>query len=152
MKGKIIVVAGILIVGIAVAALVFLLPQQGGMTAVTVPDVKFVSFDADRKDITVGEKANMIYNVQNFEERAIADARVTISIESAGYEQFLSIQNQTTVLTSLPAKDAATGEIRVPITATGSPAKEAVYVVKGILFVEGVQTDVRQLELRIHQQ
>ena len=152
MKGKIIVVAGILIVGIAVAALVFLLPQQDRMTAITVPNVKFVSFDADRKDITVGETANMIYNVQNFEERAIADARVTISIESAGYEQFLSIQNQTTVLTSLPAKDAATGEIRVPITATGSPAKEAVYVVKGILFVEGVQTDVRQLELRIHQQ
>jgi hypothetical protein len=40
----------------------------------------------------------------------------------------------------------------VPITATGSPAKEAVYVVKGILVVEGVQTDVRELELKIHQQ
>ena len=152
MKGKIIVVAGILIVGIAVAALVFLLPQQDRMTAITVPNVKFVSFDADRKDITVGETTNIIYNVQNYEERAIADARVTISIESPGYEQFLSIQNQTTVLTSLPAKDAATGEIRVPITATGSPAKEAVYVVKGILLVEGVQTDVRELELKIHQQ
>ena len=152
MIGKIIIVAAVVIVGIAAAVLVFLIPQQDGMTAITVPNVKFVSFDADRKDITVGETANMIYNVQNFEERAIADARVTISIESAGYEQFLSIQNQTTVLTSLPAKDAATGEIRVPITATGSPAKEAVYVAKGILFVEGVQTDVRQLELRIHQQ
>ena len=152
MIGKIIIVAGVLIVGIAVAALVFLMPQEGGMTAVTVPNVKFVSFDADRKDITVGETTNMIYNVQNFEERAITDARVTILIESAGYGQFLSIQNQTILLSPLPAKDAATGEIRVPITATGSPAKEAVYVVKGILVVEGVQSDVRELELKIHQQ
>lgn len=152
MIGKIIIVAGVLIVGIAVAALVFLMPQEGRMTAVTVPNVKFVSFDADRKDITVGETTNMIYNVQNFEERAITDARVTILIESAGYGQFLSIQNQTILLSPLPAKDAATGEIRVPITATGSPAKEAVYVVKGILVVEGVQSDVRELELKIHQQ
>ena len=151
MIGKIIVVAAVLIVGIAVAALVFFMPQPDGMNA-TVPDVKFVSFDADRKDITVGETTNIIYNVQNFEERAIANARVTISIESPGYDQFLSIQNQTTLLTSLPAKDAATGEIRVPITAIGSPAKEAVYVVKGILMVEGVQSDVRELELKIHQQ
>src|SRR5688500_14265625 len=36
--GKIIIVAGVLIVGIAVAALVFLMPQEGGMTAVTVPN------------------------------------------------------------------------------------------------------------------
>jgi hypothetical protein len=150
--GKIVIIAVVLIVGIAVAALVFLMPQQDGMTAVTVPNVKFVSFDVDRKDITMGETTNMIYNVQNFEERAIADARVTILIESPGYEQFLSIQNQTIVLTPLPAKDAATGEVRVPITATGSPAREAVYVVKGILIVEGVQTDVRELELKIHQQ
>ena len=152
MLGKIIVAAAVIIVGTAVAALVFLMPQQGQFNVTTVPNVKFVSFDADRKDITVGETTNIIYNVQNFEERAIADARVTILIESAGYEQFLSIQNQTTVLTQLSAKDAATGEIRVPITATGSPAKEAVYVVKGILVVEGVQTDVRELELKIHQQ
>ena len=152
MIGKFIIVAAVLIVGISAAALVFLGPQENKMNATTVPDVKFVSFEADRKDIAVGETTNMVYNVQNFEERSIADARVTISIESPGYEQFLSIQNQTTLLTSLPAKDAATGEIRVPITATGSPAKEAVYVVKGILVVEGVQTDVRELELKIHQQ
>jgi hypothetical protein len=65
------------------------------MNAVSVPNVKFVSFDADKKDITVGETTDIIYNVQNFEERAIPDTRVTILIESAGYEQFLSRQNQT---------------------------------------------------------
>jgi hypothetical protein len=150
--GKIIIVAAVLIVGIAAAALVLFIPQQDRMNATNVPDVKFVSFDADRRDITVGETANIIYNVQNFESRAIADATVTISIESPGYDQFLSIQNQTTLLTSLSAKDAATGETTVPITATGSPAKEAVYVVRGILLVEGVQSDVRELELKINQQ
>jgi hypothetical protein len=70
------------------------MPQGGRMNAITVPNVKFVSFDADRKDITVGEMTNMIYNVQDFEERAIRDARVIIFVESTGYEQFLSIQNQ----------------------------------------------------------
>ena len=55
------------------------------------------------------------------------------------------------MLPPLLAKDAATGETRVPITATGSPAKEAIYVVRGILLVEGVESDVRELELKIRQ-
>lgn len=37
------------------------------------------------------------------------------------------------------------------IVASGSPAKEALYVVKGVLLAEGQQTDIREFELRIRQ-
>lgn len=48
-------------------------------------------------------------------------------------------------------KDARTGEIKVSVTAIGSTAKVAVYVLKGI-FVEQTQSDVREFRLTIHQQ
>jgi hypothetical protein len=49
------------------------------------------------------------------------------------------------------SKDARTGEQRVAIHANSLPAKEAVYDVKGVLLVEGKQSDVRGFELRIRQ-
>jgi hypothetical protein len=48
-------------------------------------------------------------------------------------------------------KDSQTGQNQVTITATNSPAIEATYTVKGVLYVEGVQTDVRELDLKIRQ-
>jgi hypothetical protein len=48
-------------------------------------------------------------------------------------------------------KDARTGEVKDSITATGSPAIEAAYAVKGIVFVKGTQTDIKELPLTIRQ-
>ncbi len=42
-----------------------------------------------------------------------------------------------------------TGQMQVVISAAGAPAKEAVYTVKGVLFIEGKQSDVREFELRV---
>jgi hypothetical protein len=42
--------------------------------------------------------------------------------------------------------------MEVVISAAGAPAKEAVYTVKGVVFIEGRQSDVREFELRIRQQ
>jgi hypothetical protein len=42
--------------------------------------------------------------------------------------------------------------MEVVISAAGAPAKEALYTVKGILFIEGNQSDVREFELRVRQQ
>jgi hypothetical protein len=127
--------------------------QGGGATMIAAaPNVKFVSFNVDRKDIKVGETTNVFYNVQNFEERAIDDTKVMIMIEPSGYEPYLSISNQTVDLPQLLGKDAATGEIKVSISAKSAPAKEGVYVVKGVLLVEGIQIDVKQFEMKIHQQ
>ncbi len=150
--GKI-MVAGVIIAVVAITAVIVFSMQQGsgGANVAAAPNVKFVSFDADRKGIKVGEATNMFYNVQNFEERAIEDARVTIMIEPSGFEPYLSISNQTVDLPQLLGKDAATGEIKVSITAKSTPAKEAVYVVKGVLLVEGIQTDTKQFELKISQ-
>jgi hypothetical protein len=113
------------------------------------PNVKFMTFEVDKQKIAVGESANVLINVQNSEDKVIDDARVVMTIEPSGYEPYLSISNSTIELPMFLGKDARTGEIKVSITATGSPAKEAVYVVKAMVFVDQTQSDVRELRLTI---
>ena len=137
-----------LIVAIAIAVIVFSMPAHRNPG---IPNVKFTEFTPDKTDIKVGESAKILFNVQNLEMRPIIDAQVIIVIEPSGYQPYLTIQNQTTQLPGLHGKDARTGEMQIAINAAGAPAKEAVYTVKGVLFVEGKQSDVKQFELRIKQ-
>jgi hypothetical protein len=138
-----------LVVVIAVAIIVFSMPMQ---TNSDVPNVKFTEFTPDRRDISVGESTKILFNVQNLEMRPIIDGQVIIVIEPSGYQPYLTIQNQTVHLPDLHSRDARTGQIEVIISAAGAPAKEAVYTVKGVLFIEGNQSDIREFELRVRQQ
>jgi hypothetical protein len=138
-----------LAVAIAVAIIVFSTPMQTNSDA---PNVKFTEFTPDRRDISVGESTKILFNVQNLEMRPITDGQVIIVIEPSGYQSYLTIQNQTVQLPDLHSRDARTGQMEVVITAAGAPAKEALYTVKGILFIEGNQSDVREFELRVRQQ
>ncbi|HEX2472563.1 MAG TPA: hypothetical protein VHJ59_07415 [Nitrososphaera sp.] len=138
-----------LAVAIAVAIIVFSMPMQTNSDA---PNVKFTEFTPDRRDISVGESARILFNVQNLEMRPITEAQVVIVIEPSGYQSYLTIQNQTVQLPDLHSKDARTGQMEVVISAAGAPAKEALYTVKGVLFIEGNMSDVREFELRIRQQ
>jgi hypothetical protein len=138
-----------LAVAIAVAIIVFSIPRQTNSDA---PNLKFTEFSPDRTDIRVGESTRILFNVQNLETRPITDAQVVIVIEPSGYLSYLTIQNQTVQLPDLHGRDARTGQMQVVINAAGAPAKEAVYTVKGLLFIEGNQSDVREFELRIRQQ
>jgi hypothetical protein len=138
-----------LAVAIAVAIIVFSMPMQSNSDA---PNVKFTEFTPDRRDISVGESTKILFNVQNLEMRPITDGQVIIVIEPSGYQSYLTIQNQTVQLPDLHSRDARTGQMEVVITAAGAPAKEALYTVKGILFIEGNQSDVREFELRVRQQ
>jgi hypothetical protein len=138
-----------LAVAIAVAVIVFSVPRQ---TNSDVPNVKFTEFNPDRKDIRVGESTRILFNVQNLETRPIMEAQVVIVIEPSGYQSYLIIQNQTVQLPDLHRRDARPGQMEVVISAAGSPAKEALYIVKGILFAEGNQSDLREFELRVRQQ
>lgn len=138
-----------LVVAIAVAIIVFSTPMQ---TNSDVPNVKFTEFTPDRRDISVGESTKILFNVQNLEMRPIIDGQVIIVIEPSGYQPYLTIQNQTVHLPDLHSRDARTGQIEVIISAAGAPAKEAVYTVKGVLFIEGNQSDIREFELRVRQQ
>jgi len=138
-----------LAVAIAVAIIVFSMPMQ---TNSNVPNVKFTEFTPDKRDISVGESTKILFNVQNQEMRPITDGQVIIVIEPSGYQSYLTIQNQTVQLPDLHSRDARTGQMEVVISAASSPAKEAVYTVKGVLLIEGGQSDVREFELRIRQQ
>ena len=138
-----------LAVAIAVAIIVFSMSMQTNSDA---PNVKFTEFTPDRRDISVGESTKILFNVQNLEMRPITDGQVIIVIEPSGYQSYLTIQNQTVQLPDLHSRDARTGQMEVVITAAGAPAKEALYTVKGILFIEGNQSDVREFELRVRQQ
>ncbi len=138
-----------LAVAIAVAIIVFSMPMQ---TNSNVPNVKFTEFTPDKRDISVGESTKILFNVQNLEMRPITDGQVIIVIEPSGYQSYLTIQNQTVQLPDLHSRDARTGQMEVVISAASTPAKEAVYTVKGVLLIEGSQSDVREFELRIRQQ
>jgi cytoskeletal protein RodZ len=115
------------------------------------PNVKFMTFEVDEQEITVGESTNVLINVQSSEEIVIDNAKVVVTIEPSGYEPYLSINNSPIQLPVFLGKDARSGEVKVSITATASPAKEAVYVVKGMVFVDDTQTDVKEFPLTIRQ-
>ena len=138
-----------LAVALAVAIIVFTMPMQ---TNSDVPNVKFTEFTPDKRDISVGDSTKILFNVQNLEMRPITDGQVIIVIEPSGYQSYLTIQNQTVQLPDLHSRDARTGQMEVVISAASAPAKEAVYTVKGVLLIEGSQSDIREFELRIRQQ
>ena len=144
---KVILLAA-LAVAVAAAVIIFSMPTSRTPGA---PDVKFTEFLADRVDIRVGESSNIVFNVQNREPRLVNDSKVMMVIEPAGYNQYLSISDPVIELPVMQAKDARTGEQSVSIHAGSLPAKEAVYDVKGVLLVEGKQSDIREFELRIRQ-
>ena len=143
------------IVAIATMATVimgqFVVQQQQHQQNQEVPDVKFMTFEVDKQEIAVGESTNVLINVRNSEDKVIDDARVVMTIEPSGYEPYLSISNSTIQLPTFLGKDARTGEVKDSITAAASPAKEAVYVVKGMVFVKDTQTDIKEFPLTIHQ-
>ena len=147
---RIIIIGGI--AAIAIAAVVFAVTaqQESTTTSEFAPDVKFVTFQADKQVVKVGESTTVLLNVQNSEGRAIDDARVIVTVEPAAGNSYLSISNNTVELPDMNP-DARTGEIRIKITATGTPAEEAVYSVKGTVVAEDARADVRELQMTIKQ-
>jgi hypothetical protein len=123
--GSVVIVTGVLI------GLFYV--QQRKQLDEGVPNVKFMTFKVDKQDIAVGESTNVLINVRSSEDKLIQEARILMTIEPSGYEPFLSISNSTIEMPVFLGKDAKTGEIKVSVTAKGSPAKEAVYVVKGMV-------------------
>src|SRR5689334_23913457 len=111
-----IIIAGIIVaIAIATAIIVIAFSNQqrqginsvGGGSSATAPNVKFISFDSDKKDIKVGETTTVVYNIGNYEDRSISDARVTITMHPSGYEPYFSISNQTLRLPLMLGKNAA---------------------------------------------
>jgi hypothetical protein len=133
---------------IAAAVIIFSMPMRANPGA---PNVRFTEFTPDRMDIKVGEATKILFNVQNLESRMINNSRVVTVIEPSSYTPFLSIDKPSIDLPVMPSKDSRTGQIQVTITATGAPAKEALYTVKGVLYADGVQSDESHFDLRVRQ-
>ena len=125
--------------------------QQQHQQNPEVPNVRFITFEVDKQEITVGESTNVLINVRSSEDKVIDDAKVVMMLEPSGYEPYVSISNNPLQLPVFLGKDARTGEVNVSITAAASPAKEAVYIVKGMVFVNDVQTDIKEFPLTIRQ-
>src|ERR671914_3115259 len=152
-KKKIFIAVAIVTVATLASAVIigqFFIQQQNQQNP-EAPNVKFMTFEVDKQEITVGENTNVLINVQSSEDIAIDNAKVVVTIEPSGYEPYLSINNSPIQLPTFLGKDARTGEVKVSITATASPAKEAVYVVKGTVFVNDAQTDIKEFPLTIRQ-
>jgi hypothetical protein len=152
-RKKIFILVAIVAIAIIAAAVIigqFFVQQQHQQNP-EAPNVKFMTFEVDKQEIAVGESTNVLINVQSSEDKVIDYAKVVMTIEPSGYEPYLSISNSPIQLPVFLGKDARTGEVNVSITATASPAKEAVYVVKGMVFVNDVQTDIKEFPLTIRQ-
>jgi hypothetical protein len=153
MKKKTFIVVAIAAIATIAAAVIigqFFVLQQHQQNP-EAPNVKLMTFEVDKQEITVGESTTILINVQSSEDIVIDNAKVVVTIEPSGYEPFLSISNSPIQLPVFLGKDARTGELKVSITATASPAKEALYVVKGIVFVNDAQTDIKEFPLTIRQ-
>ena len=152
-RKKIFILVAIVAIAIISAAVTigqFFVQQQHQQNP-EAPNVKFVTFEVDKQQIAVGESTNVLINVQSSEDKVIDDAKVVMTLEPSGYEPYVSISNSPIQLPVFLGKDARTGEVNVSITATASPAKEAVYVVKGMVFVNDAQTDIKEFPLTIRQ-
>jgi NADH:ubiquinone oxidoreductase subunit 5 (subunit L)/multisubunit Na+/H+ antiporter MnhA subunit len=125
--------------------------QQHQQNQEAPPNVKFMTFEVDKQEIAVGESTNVLINVRSSEDKVINNAKVVMMIEPSSYEPYLSITNSTIQLPIFLGKDSRTGEVNISITATASPAKEAVYVVKGMVLVNDAQTDIKEFPLTIRQ-
>jgi hypothetical protein len=155
-RKKIFILVAILAVTVIAAAFIvghfFVVQQQQQQQNSAAPDVKFIRFELDKHKIVVGETTNVLINVQSSEDMVIDDAKVVVTIDPPGYEPYISISNSPIQLPVFLGKDARAGEVKVSITATDSPpAKEAVYGVKGMVFVKDTQTDIKEFPLTIRQ-
>lgn len=152
-RKKIFILVAIVAITIISAAVIigqFIVQQQHQQNP-EAPNVKFMTFEVDKQEIAVGESTDVLINVRNSEDKVIENAKVVMTIEPSGYEPYVSISNSPIQLPVFLGKDARTGEVNISITATASPAKEAVYVVKGMVFVNDAQTDIREFPLTIRQ-
>jgi hypothetical protein len=154
-RKKMFILVAVLAVTVIAAAFIigqFFVVQQQQQKNSAVPDVKFIRFELDKHEIVVGETTNVLINVQSSEDMVIDDAKVVVTIDPPGYEPYISISNSPIQLPVFLGEDARAGQVKVSITATDSPpAKEAVYGVKGMVFVEDTQTDIKEFPLTIRQ-
>ena len=148
-----IIIGSVIAVAIIVGAILAITSNQRGRdTTISefAPKVNFIKFDAEKHDIQVGQSIKIIFNVQNSEDRVINDAKVVITIDPEVGKNYLSISNNTIKMPSMNPQ-ARTGDIEVTLTATGTPAREAVYVIKGVVSAEGTMTDVSEFRLTIRE-
>jgi hypothetical protein len=154
-KKNFIIIGGIVTVVIIIVAIIGInfAIRQNQQTTISefAPDVKFIKFESGKQVIHVGESTNISFNVENSESRIIDNAKVVVTVEPEVGYTYLTIRNSTTILPVMNP-NARTGDMEVTITATGTPAKEALYVIKGLVSIGGTATDVRELQLSIQQQ
>jgi hypothetical protein len=83
-----------------------------------------------KKEIVVGQNITVLINVCSCEDKVISDGRIVMTIERSDDESFLSLRNNTIEMPTFLRKYARTRQIHVSLTAAGSLAKEAGYLVK----------------------
>lgn len=154
-RRTLIVIGGLVAAGIIATAILVIIvsniqDDQQTTTIESAPELDFVNFEVETQEVRVGETTSILFNVQNSEDRVIDDARVIITVEPEVGETYLSINNSTVELPALNT-NARSGDIKVTITATGTPAREAVYLIKGTLYAVENVADVREFQLTIRQ-
>ena len=63
---------------------VFYGQQEKNRQSERAPDVKFITFEAEKKEIAVGESTTVLINVRGSEDKVINDTRIVMTIEPSG--------------------------------------------------------------------
>jgi hypothetical protein len=148
-----VIICSLIAVAIIVAVILVITSNQRGQhTTISefAPKVNFVKFEPERQELRVGQSTRILFNVQNSEDRVINNSKVIVTVEPEVGKNYLSINNSTVDLPVLNT-NARTGEMKITLTAIGTPAKEAVYVVKATLVTEETKADVKEFQLTIRQ-
>jgi hypothetical protein len=109
-KVMLISIVALAVIAAAAAAViligVFYGQQEKNRQSEGAPDVKFITFEAKKKEIAVGESTTVLINVRSSEDKVINDTRIVMTIEPSGYEPFLLLSNTTIQLPTFLGKDA----------------------------------------------
>jgi flagellar basal body-associated protein FliL len=81
---KVMLISIVALAVIAAAAViligVFYGQQEKNQQSEGAPDVKFITFEAEKKEIAVGESTTVLINVRGSEDKVINDTRIVITI------------------------------------------------------------------------
>src|SRR5215208_5150997 len=99
-KVMLISIVALAVIAAAAAAAVILIgvfygQQEKNRQSEGAPDVKFITLEAEKKEIAVGESTTVLINVRGSEDKVINDTRIVMTIEPSGYEPFLLLSNTT---------------------------------------------------------
>jgi hypothetical protein len=115
------------------------------------PDVDIQIFQPAQAAINVGDKFTLQFNAVNNDARSYANVVARISSDNPDAEKYLIFNKNDIVMNALGPAHSATHDVHTDINAKDGVVGNALkFPIKVTLFVEGIQTDQRTVDVTIN--